>query len=194
MTLAVCREAGCGKPKKARGLCNMHYLRAWKLGGTSALPEMDRPSISERFWAKVDKSDECWVWTAAESGHDGYGGFDVNGRWVRASRVSWELAHGPIQTGLHVLHKCDNPPCVRPDHLFLGTQLDNIRDRDQKGRQVAPRGERNGWHKLTADSVREIRRLCATGLRRRDVANSFNVTKSTVGRIVQRKAWAHISD
>lgn len=92
--------------------------------------------IAERFWPKVDKSGECWVWTASRD-RTGYGKFGRGGGkrgWTKASRVSWEIHFGPVPDGLWVLHRCDNPPCVRPDHLFLGTCGDNNRDTASKGR------------------------------------------------------------
>lgn len=102
-------------------------------------PECTPRPVSERFWDKVDKSADCWLWTSAKN-MDGYGemlvGRGSNGRykWERAHRMSYRLAIGPIPKGLWVLHRCDNPPCVRPDHLFLGTAADNAHDRDAKGR------------------------------------------------------------
>jgi hypothetical protein len=95
--------------------------------------------LAERFWAKVDVAgpEDCWVWTAA-LGSTGYGHLGGNRRRAqpdyKAHRLSWELHHGPIPEGLSVLHRCDNPPCVNPAHLFLGTQRDNVIDAVQKGR------------------------------------------------------------
>lgn len=87
----------------------------------------------ERFWSKVDKSGECWLWIASRlSG--GYGQFQMGGRPHAAHRAAWILANGPIPPGLHVLHSCDNPPCVRLDHLRLGTVADNMRDKALRGR------------------------------------------------------------
>jgi hypothetical protein len=93
--------------------------------------------VAERFWEKVDKSGECWTWRPVTGRHPfGYGMFTPqHGQRVTSHRFSWQLAHGPIPSGLFVLHKCDNPPCVRPDHLFLGTHKDNMADMKAKKRQ-----------------------------------------------------------
>src|SRR5207237_6240778 len=114
-------------------------------------------SLRERFWSHVDATSDCWVWTAARTPL-GYGvAADEQRRARRAHRISWQLAHGPIPEGLRVLHHCDNPPCVRPSHLFLGTQFDNMADARQKGRTAS--GGRNGSvvkpfvRKLTAAQV-----------------------------------------
>lgn len=87
-----------------------------------------------RFWDKVLVGDGCWEWQAGTQKHNGYGSFSMNGRDVKAHRVSWLLWYGEIPKGLRVLHRCDNPPCIRPDHLFLGTQKDNVLDAVAKGR------------------------------------------------------------
>ena len=104
---------------------------------------------SQRFWRQVARGEpgDCWRWLGGT--RKGYGRFKLKGRMVTAHRHAYELEVGPIPDGLFVLHECDNPSCVNPRHLFLGTQLDNIRDRDKKGRHVACHGERHGEAKLT---------------------------------------------
>ena len=93
-----------------------------------------RKTMEERFWAKVNKTDGCWEWTAHKL-FNGYGRFSINKKPDYSHRVSWLIAHGEYPTGKHVLHTCDNPGCVRPDHLVLGTMGDNMADRDSKHRQ-----------------------------------------------------------
>lgn len=90
-------------------------------------------NVAGRFWSKVERGPQCWIWQAACS-PSGYGKFWVSGHEVRAHRFVWELMHGPIPEGLMVCHHCDTPPCVRPDHLFLGTGSDNMRDMARKRR------------------------------------------------------------
>lgn len=90
--------------------------------------------MAERLEIRVSKTAGCWVWMGARD-QAGYGAVKVDGRMRRAARVAWELAYGPIPAGLNILHSCDNPPCVRPDHLMIGTQRANIQDMLAKGRR-----------------------------------------------------------
>lgn len=106
-----------------------------------------RKTISEKFWSKVSKTNECWVWTGAinDNGY-GYLAFKNPRRNILAHRISWEIHHGSIRGGLRILHRCDNPPCVRPEHLFKGTDLDNVRDCISKGRRPKMLGQSNKTH------------------------------------------------
>lgn len=156
------------------------------------------PTSVERFWSKVNKdgptqphmTTPCWVWTASTV-YCGYGQFDHD----RAHRVSWELTHGPIPPRKNVCHRCDNPPCVNPEHLFLGSQRDNSRDMVKKGRWRGPREEHfaerfaaGGWaKKLTPDVVDAIR--AATGTQS-DIAARFGITQPVVSRIKNGRRWA----
>lgn len=152
-------------------------------------------STLDRFWAKVreDRETGCWLWIAGRS-HDGYGTFGTpvhssHNHMQGAHRVSWEIAFGPIPKGLCCLHHCDVRHCVNPKHLFLGTPVDNNADRDQKGRGSAPRGERNGYAKLTEALVREI----STSMEPTpSIARRLGVTRQNVWLIRRRKAWKHV--
>lgn len=104
--------------------------------------------------------------------------------------MAWMLTNGPIPDGLQVLHRCDNPPCVRPDHLFLGTIMDNMHDKAQKGRTA--RGEKNGQAKLTPKQVRMIRKRIAAGETRTAIAADFHVTRTTIYFIATGKKWSHL--
>lgn len=144
-----------------------------------------------RYWPRVDKRgpDECWPWMANICS-TGYGGFSLGGKKVLTHRLAWMLANGPIPPGAWILHRCDNPPCCNPAHLFLGTTADNTRDRDSKGRGA--RGERVGSSKLTKDQVAEIRRRLATGEFQRLIAADFGVSQVTISHIALGKKWKHV--
>ncbi len=150
---------------------------------------------------KVHKTDSCWEWTAAQ-GRRGYGVCRI-GRERRAHRASYIMQNGPIPGGLWVLHRCDNPPCVRPDHLFLGTAKDNSQDMSRKGRS-AFNGDRNPKHthpaigmahpqsKLTNDKVIEIRRANSAGTPQNTLAARFNVSTGLINAIIKGRAWRHL--
>jgi hypothetical protein len=142
--------------------------------------------VEDRFWSKVRKTDDCWTWTAAVQGN-GYGVFSMptghgKGRVERAHRVAWELSYGPIPEGMDVCHRCDNPPCVRPKHLFLGSWDENMADARRKGRT-----ER--WQvKLSPVQVQEIRvRHGVLGETGASLARRFGVSPALVSMIVNEK-------
>lgn len=153
-----------------------------------------QPSPEQRFWAKVDQSGDCWLWTNAVN-DKGYGTFGFDGRVQFAHRVAWQITRGPIPTGegYHgtcVLHRCDTPRCVNPLHLFLGTHTDNMIDMTEKGRQVpsAVRGEANGLSKLTQEQVIAIR---ADTRIQRLIAADYGVNQSLISLIKSGKVWKH---
>jgi hypothetical protein len=160
-------------------------------------PDGGEMNTIEGFTRNISITGGCWVWNAGHSSA-GYGKVRWRNRVMGAHRAAWEIFQGPIPTGLLVLHRCDNPPCVNPGHLFLGTQGDNVRDCAHKGRfygrtHSPQRGEQNNAAKLTAEKVREIRSLySAGGVIFRELGLKYGVTCSGIECVVNRKTWAFI--
>lgn len=151
-------------------------------------------SPQQRFWSNVNKShpDSCWEWQGVINSN-GYGTLKVGQRAWLATRLLWTWLHGEIPQGMCVLHKCDNPPCVNPDHLFLGTRKDNYDDMVAKGRLNRARGEHQGSAKMTADKVRELRRLYEKeGKTQIEISGIMGIHQTTVSRIIERRTWKHV--
>lgn len=149
--------------------------------------------IQKRFWEKVNKTDHCWEWTGGTS--RGYGQIHNNKKkgMMYCHRLSWEIHYGFIPQHLCVLHHCDNPLCVRPTHLFLGTQKDNAIDMVKKGRCPDRKGEKNNSAKLKENNVREIRELFTNGnLSQREIGEKFNVCTEIIYRIIHKRSWGHV--
>jgi hypothetical protein len=172
-------------------------------------------TAAQRFEIKIDRSGDCHLWTARRDS-DGYGRFRPDGAntsEVPAHRVAFVLGGGTIPDGMQVLHTCDNPPCVRYDHLFIGTNADNMADRNRKGRARAgthkrarglrngrhthpertARGEDNGWARWTPSEVRAIRAAFAAGESQGSIARRLGASQSGISAIVRRVTWAHIA-
>jgi hypothetical protein len=178
--------------------------------------------IEDRFWKYVDQSsqpDACWLWTGSVD-ENGYGHVGVDGHTVRSHRISWELAHGPVPDKMHVLHNCptgDDPACVNPAHLWLGTHTENMRDRSTKGHhpgtthlekfpcgdrhwaamhpELVSRGENRSDSKLTNGAVREIRRKRDNGTAKlTELAEEFGVSISAISNVALRKTWKHVPE
>lgn len=151
---------------------------------------MKKRPIAERFWEKVDRRgpDECWPWNGATAAF-GHGCIYGDDRKLLAHRVSYELNVGPIPSGIWVLHRCDNPPCINPSHLFLGTPADNMADMAAKGRKTWVAGEVCWNAKLTPDDVIKIRE---SHLLQSEIAAQFGIAQSLVSKIRNRRAWVHV--
>lgn len=195
-TVRICSVDGCGRKHDSRGFCTSHARRALRLGlipivqPKSVLAETLRDRLYRHGWNVMPSG--CWDWAAAR--RHGYGclGAPGNAGTVQAHRASYEVHVGPIPDGLFVMHTCDNPPCVNPDHLRLGTPRDNMADMIAKGRDNflgLVVGRSGGRPKLTADAVGEIRRLAESGVPRSDLVNRFGISKSQVGKIVSSSQW-----
>jgi hypothetical protein len=145
----------------------------------------------DRFWRHVNKTETCWLWIGAIS--NGYGAFRIANKNIKAHRYSYEIQIGIIPKDLNVLHKCDVRNCVNTEHLFLGTQKDNVQDCINKKRRVNVRGEKHPGVKLTEQQVKEIRTLYKLDLHtQRQIAKQFNINYKLVHKIVNRKIWKHI--
>lgn len=182
--------------------CGAMVREKWKRGHA-------RRQSGDLFWNRVTKGVGCWQWTGPKD--RGYGIIIFNGHRVRAHRYSYELHFGASPGRLFVCHRCDNPSCVRPDHLFLGTQLDNMQDMARKGRhwrknhpewayhgpmphpERCARGERHGRAKVNAELVRAFRRDVAAGETRVAVAKKYGVHRAIVYSVISGKTWAHVA-
>lgn len=186
-----CLVEGCSGMAESRGMCNMHYKRSRKTGDPNVRTLYAPPTAIERFmkFYKVDLDTACWEWTGCLL--RGYGQFHYNGRTYMAHRVAYELLVSPMPHGLNVLHRCDNPSCVNPKHLYLGTQQDNVNDMWARGRAKpgAHHGEDHGMAKLRDQEAIAIRLSTDT---QRSLAKRYNLSQSTVWAIKNRKIWAHL--
>lgn len=152
--------------------------------------------LAERFWEKVRRGRGCWEWTARRF-KNGYGSIRSGDRQLLAHRIAWELTRGPIPSGLLICHHCDNPPCVRPSHLFLGTHQMNLDDCRRKGRAAKPdqttrASESNGAAKLTASKVRRLReRYRRGGVTQAALAREYKVSIPLIEKILGGRLWRY---
>lgn len=186
---SICNVGECYSLTVAIGLCNKHYKR-WKTFGSTDVKHRSKAPLKERFWLFVDRrgEKECWLWTGSVRGA-GYGRISDGARSIPAHRVSYELHYGPIPEGLLVCHKCDVPGCVNPNHLFVGTQKENLADRNAKGRFHPVKGEKHGRSKLTNGQVRLILK---DSRKHQDIASDHGISSAMVCCIKARKNWTHI--
>jgi hypothetical protein len=194
-------QCGCGQRTKIAKRTNLK--RGYRRG--EPLPfchqhrlRVEPRSVSARFWSKVEIAgpDDCWPWTGSTQ-HSGHGKFQASREGepkllVMAHRWAYEFAHGPIPNGMVVRHRCDNPHCVNPAHLEVGTQLDNIADMHARGRAYIPDpprllGESNPQSKLTDEEVSRLRSEASAGARQVNLARRFGISKAQVCRIVSGK-------
>ena len=192
MTKAICSIKTCTEPARTRGWCGAHYER-WRRTGDVQADKPVRPlgTVQAYFLAHVmEPSDGCRDWPFGTNNW-GYGQVRVSGESQRRVHVVvCELWHGQRPEGMEAAHSCGRPICWAGEHLRWATRAENAADMVLHG--TAPRGERNGFAKLTADEVREIRRLVAAGETQAVVAARFEVRQATVSLIARRETWRHL--
>lgn len=149
--------------------------------------------VIESFWKKVKlgTKSQCWEWSGKKD-KDGYGTLKIRRKMFRAHRIAWMFTNGKIPTGCQILHSCDNPPCQNPDHLFCGTNLDNMRDKMTKGRHRTIFGEDHANSKVTQSQVLEMRHRYSTGVSQQRIADDFGITQGHVSAIIRKECWPHI--
>jgi len=200
-----CEATGCGRPHKAKGLCRAHYLRLWK-GRPRNTPVGYRENSGARgaigrFRNKLEECskdkgiEDCWEWGWSRW-RDGYGMFYITDRprliYRGAHIFSWELAHNQsVPEGMIVRHTCDNPPCINPHHLLLGTHADNTQDMISRGRHLGKRSY-DTWTRTSKEDVTNIRRLHSEGLSQFEIARQYGLSFITVHRMVHRKTFKNV--
>lgn len=188
-----CEISGCQRRFLARGMCRMHYERWRHHGDPSRVDSTQGLPLIDRFWLSVDPgpADQCWEWKR-HLDKGGYGHIMDAGKIRGAHRVSYELHHGRIPDGMHVRHLCDNPACVNPAHLELGTNAENVADKIIRGRTAAgPAIVRQSTLKLTPELVLAIR---ADVRRTADVARDYGLSMVHVRNVRSGKAWSWVAE
>ena len=191
----MCKFDGCDRKARSLGYCPAHYEQ-FKAGKTLKPIQVQHHGLTEyeRFLKRVDvkEPDECWNWTGSRNQAGWHGQWrSADGRIELTHRAAWRLMKGEIPNGLFVLHRCDNPACVNPTHLFLGTQSDNCNDMWAKGRArpKTNKGESHGMARLTEDLVREIRTSKESGV---ELAARLSLSPTTICDVRKRRTWKHL--
>ena len=193
----VCAVDGCERPSRGHSYCGMHSHRFVRHGDPVFTRQAPRGlSLEERLrfigW-EVD-SRGCWNWRGALN-KKGYGALNFRGSHILPHRAAYQVWIGPIPDQFVVMHSCDNPRCINPEHLSVGTTADNNQDRDQQGRFNALKGSKNGNAKLSENDVREIRaRYCRGVTTYQSLADEFCVDQSLIARIIKTTAWTHVKE
>lgn len=187
-TYAICAYCGDSFTVEKARLADGHGKYCKKECEVAGRKIRSKP-LEERFWKHVEKTADCWFWTAFKDSR-GYGRINFEQTPILAHRVSWEIHNGPIPDGMSVLHHCDNPSCIRPDHLFLGNASDKMNECSKKGRTT--RGERSKSSKLTEALVSEIRTKYASGtISQSKLAKEYGVCQATINEVVRGFLWKH---
>jgi hypothetical protein len=188
-----CKHSGCTEIEVRKGYCSKHYQRFNSKGTTddAALKNQASLSIKRRIELNITIVPEtnCWDWQKQRD-KNGYGVMTVGDKPLRAHRIAYEEFVGKIEDGLHVLHRCDNPSCINPEHLFLGTNAENMKDKVNKGRHAF--GEKSGSAKLTEEQVIEIKKRLAAGESVNSFVDEYPVSGRAIRLIKKGTNWSHV--
>lgn len=191
-----CSLGDCDRKHYGRGYCQRHYTRVRTHGDPETVLSGHRfteVDPGRRLAERSQVLDDCIVYLGGHAQRSGHRTMSYRGRLVGAHRVAYELAHGPIPAGKVVMHRCDNPPCIKPEHLILGTVADNNRDRDQKGRHRPLRGSKNGSARLTEYQVQDILCALAGGATTHGLARQYGVNQGAIWQIKAGRSWRHVA-
>jgi len=187
--MVKCKVTECNSNSRANGFCNKHHLRMRNTGTTDDGPKA-HASLEQRFWKKIQKTDYCWTWIGTRKPNQ-YGAIQSGSRVSKtllAHRVSYEIHKGKIPVGMVVMHSCDNPSCVNPEHLSLGTHKENTADMIAKGRKVnvPVYGEKNGKSRLNLTQVKYIKGCDKTNA---SLARELNVSVNCIRGVRIGRTW-----
>lgn len=187
-----CSAAGCNNTHYGLGYCDKHYQRLKKHNNINHVRQPKFNTLEEAFNAEAIRKDqdECWGWSGKTDKQYGVTRFKINDRYERAHRASYLLHIGQIPKGLFVCHKCDNPICTNPSHLFLGTNLDNIRDCVNKNRQA--KGKMLKHTTIDEAIAKQIKALINSGSSMAKIARDLGVSYNVVRGIKENRTWKHI--
>jgi hypothetical protein len=185
----ICSVVDCGKNSITKNYCENHYRRWLRYGNpTAPTPKRKISDVNNRFWSKVVKTDNCWLWQASKNEH-GYGKFRAERKSHRAHIFAWYLTFGEFPKS-YLLHSCDTPACVNPAHLREGTKAENSADMVAKNRSA--KGEFHSQSVLTEKEVLEIREKFKNGQSAKSLALDYGVSTKNIWNIAARKTWTHI--
>lgn len=190
----ICNIEGCARILTTRTLVCQSCFTRKKLGKPYPVANKEILPLKERFWSNVKKyEDGCWIWLGAKTGA-GYGVIQDKKISYSSHRLSWEIHHDKsIPVGMNICHRCDNPACVNPSHLFIGTHADNMTDKAKKGRALgAHLGSKHPFSKLDEQQVKEIKTLLTSKIKQRLISKTYGISPSSVSDIKFNRTWSHV--